>query len=195
MSILTDSTDGGIGDQKTEAMANETAHPVSTTGGDEGLSLDVVFGLLSNQRRRQTLHYLYENEGLAEISELAEYIAALENDKPVEAVDSNERKRVYVGLYQSHLPKMDDANVVSFDRDRGTIAWSEKADVLHDYLAERERRTSWPLYYLGLSVAGVLTVGVSVALYGVDLQSLLTAGLVLALLTIALVHVFVELYR
>ncbi|MFB6358651.1 MAG: hypothetical protein ABEJ96_06540, partial [Thiohalorhabdaceae bacterium] len=54
----------------------------------------------------------------AELGDLAEHIASIENDKPEVALSSTERKRVYVALYQCHLPKMDDIGVIDFDEDR-----------------------------------------------------------------------------
>lgn len=85
------------------------------------LPLDVIFELLSNQRRRYILHYLRSVSAHTTLGDLAEYIAGLENDKPVDALTSAERKRVYVCLYQSHLPKMDDASVIDFDMARKTV--------------------------------------------------------------------------
>jgi hypothetical protein len=63
---------------------------------DTELPLDQVFEILKNSRRRQTLHYLFENDGKATLSELAEHIAALENDVDIKAITSSQRKRVYV---------------------------------------------------------------------------------------------------
>jgi DNA-binding transcriptional ArsR family regulator len=99
------------------------------------LSKDVVFGLLSNERRRRALILLAEGPGETTLSELAEHIASIENDKPVAALASSERKRVYVGLYQAHLPKMADANVIDYDLARGTVELRSEADQLLDYLA------------------------------------------------------------
>jgi len=42
-------------------------------------------------------------------------------DSAPEKLTSRERKRVYVGLYQCHLPKMDGVGVIEFDKNRGTI--------------------------------------------------------------------------
>jgi DNA-binding transcriptional ArsR family regulator len=102
--------------------------------GDQ-LPKDVVFGLLSNERRRQVLKYLNKETESASLSDLAEHIASIENDKPVAALSSGERKRVYICLYQAHLPKMDDANVIDYNQARGTVELRPKADQLFRYLA------------------------------------------------------------
>jgi len=110
----------------------------SDTDEDESeaeLPLDQVFEILKNSRRRQTLHYLLQNGGEGTLSELAEHIAALENDVEVRAITSSQRKRVYVGLYQCHLPKMDDMNIVDFEKNRGTVEIAANAKRLEPYLS------------------------------------------------------------
>ena len=98
------------------------------------LPKDVVFGLLSAERRRRVLRLLDLNRGEATIGDLAEHIAAEENDIDVAQLSSAQRKRVYVGLYQCHLPKMDDADVIDFDQARGTVELAECAGQLFPHL-------------------------------------------------------------
>jgi len=118
----------------------------------EPLSLDLVFEVLKNERRRHVLQYLDSNSGTVSLSDLAEHIAAIENDTTVQALTSQERKRVYVGLYQCHLPKMDDTDVVNFDGNRGTIELGENAQQLYSFLeTESESTRPWPAYYLTLT--------------------------------------------
>ncbi|WP_254547474.1 DUF7344 domain-containing protein [Halomarina pelagica] len=127
----------------------------------EQLSLDTVFEILKNRRRRDILKYLWDHDGSANIGELAEHIAAMENGIEVNALSSAQRKRVYIGLYQCHLPKMDDAEIVDFDKHRGTIELREVADELTPYLTERTTSpASAPKgnLYLGLAI-GVLVSG------------------------------------
>ena len=93
-----------------------------------------MFEILKNQRRRYVLKYLKEVDDTVSMSDLAEEIAAWENDKEVSQLSSSERKRVYVGLYQCHLPKMDSMDVVSFNKPRGRIERGANADVFDDYI-------------------------------------------------------------
>jgi len=37
-------------------------------------------------------------------------------------VSSDERKRVYVALYQNHLPQLDDVGLIEYDQSRGRVA-------------------------------------------------------------------------
>lgn len=91
--------------------------------------LDRIFTILKNRRRRLVLEYLRTHESTTQ-SDLARHVAAVENGIDEAAVTSTERKRVYVSLYQAHLPKLDDLGAVSFDRDRGTVERTAKTDEL-----------------------------------------------------------------
>lgn len=119
----------------------------------ESVSLDVVFDILSNSRRRLILSHLREVGGESTTSDLAEYIAAIENDKPQSELTSQERKRVYVGIYQTHLPKMDDAAVVDVD-DRGDVTLGPNADAVYQFLETTDDDgADWARYYGGLTGA------------------------------------------
>jgi hypothetical protein len=108
--------------------------PAPDVDGDE-LSLSTTFELLKNRRRRETISYLLEHDGTSTLSDLAEHIAALENGIEVVELSSDQRKRVYIGLYQCHLPKLDKAGVIDFDKNRGTVVLRETvADQLVPYL-------------------------------------------------------------
>ncbi|WP_336328642.1 DUF7344 domain-containing protein [Halovenus sp. HT40] len=125
----------------------------SDTEAGYDLPLDQTFEILKNSRRRETIRYLKANGGETTLSEVAEHIAALENDTTVRAITSAQRKRVYVGLYQCHLPKMDDTDVIEFDQNRGTIELGPNAAQLDPYLEDSERRP-WHKLYLSVAVLG-----------------------------------------
>ena len=137
--------DPPAGDETTESETGEEA-------GYE-LPLDEIFETLKNSRRRETLRYLRENGGETTLSDVAEHIAALENDTTIRAISSAQRKRVYVGLYQCHLPKMDDTDVIDFEQNRGTIEIGPNAEQLYPYLEEPETE-EWHKLYTGVAVAG-----------------------------------------
>jgi len=127
------------------------------------LSLNHVFEILKNERRRTVLHYLADtDEEIVSLGTLAEHVAAVENDTTVARVTSKERKCVYVGLYQCHLPKMDDMDIVEFNQSRGTIALGPNADALYTYLEDSDARTRpWPLYYGAVVALGSVLLLVS----------------------------------
>lgn len=127
---------------------------------EEPLSLDLIFEVLKNERRREVIHYLRDHEQRVSLSDLAEHIAALENDTDVASITSSQRKRVYVGLYQCHLPKMADMGIIDFNQSRGIIELGTKASQLYPYLDnESSDETEWHWYYLTVGIsAGVATL-------------------------------------
>lgn len=156
---------------------------VSGPGGEDGpLSVDLVHELLKNERRRFVLDHLERAEGPVTMRDLSEAIAARENDKPVAAVTAAERKRVYVGLHQSHLPKLAEAGVVEFDEERDRISLGEHAGALDRYRPETADRIPEGPYILLSALSLLLLVasllvgsvaGTSLALVGLALVSLL----------------------
>ncbi|GAB7095417.1 hypothetical protein JCM30237_25700 [Halolamina litorea] len=97
-------------------------------------SLDIIFEMLRNRRRQLVLEFLRDREETVTIGELAEHIAAIENDTTVRQLNAQQRKRVYIGLYQCHLPKMDDVDVIDFNQSRGRIEPGEHIEPLYEYL-------------------------------------------------------------
>ncbi|WP_336338456.1 DUF7344 domain-containing protein [Haloarcula brevis] len=145
---------------------SEPDQKTSQESDDTGASLDVIFEILKNSRRREVLHFLRERDEQVSLGELAEHVAAIENDTTTDALTSSERKRVYVGLYQCHLPKMDDIGVVDFNQDRGHITLTEKADDFEKYLdrSDEQQDRQWYQYYAAVSMLGALVLAASVAL-------------------------------
>jgi len=153
----------------------------SQVGGEAAekeLSLDLGFEILKNSRRREVIHYLRnhnDNERVA-LGELAEHVAAIENDTTTDALTSSQRKRVYVGLYQCHLPKMDDMGVVDFNQDRGHVALAENVALLTEYLDRpaEDDGVEWYKYYGVISAIGVVLAALS---FGVGLGSTAVLGI------------------
>ena len=114
-------------------VTNDEADKSGSEEGKEELSRDDIFHFLQCRRRRLILKYLQEYTGdePAVMSDIAEHIAALENDTTVRALDSQQRQRVYIALYQSHLPKMDRADIIDYNQDRGYV---ESTDFTSEFL-------------------------------------------------------------
>jgi len=156
------STKSSVQETVESAQASDSDVARQESAADDRLPLDQVFEILKNSRRRETLHYLNENGGTATLSGLAEHIAAIENDTTVQQITSSQRKRVYVGLYQCHLPKMDSMDVIDFDKNRGTLEVAKNADQVCSYLGDSDSG-DWYKLYLGLAIAGSLLFVVSIA--------------------------------
>lgn len=171
------SEDGSNADA-TESDADVTESDADTTNLDDigktsrangsELTKCEIFDLLKNSRRRMVIRYLRRHDGSAELNDLAEHIAAKENDITVRELSSNQRKRVYIGLYQCHLPKMDSLGVIEYDKNRGTIKLQASVAQLLPYLdpldesedsnqAESER--SWTVPVVAGCVVAVVAIG------------------------------------
>ncbi|ELY68752.1 DUF7344 domain-containing protein [Natrinema versiforme] len=129
-----------------------------TTGQNDQSREGEIFDLLSNQRRRYTIHYCKQEDNPVTLGDLAEHVAAWELDKEVEAITSAERKRVYTSLQQTHLPTLERADIIKFD-DR-TIELTDEAAELDVYLdIVPGNSVSWGIYYLGLTAVGAVVIG------------------------------------
>lgn len=131
----------------------------------EELSTDRIFHLLQNERRRATLRYLQDTDGVVDMRDIVEHVAAEEYDTDVRSLSSTERQRVYIALYQSHLPKLADSGVIEYDQSRGHVERTALADALDPYLTDQsgqsevditEDRQPWTGYYLGASFGGLV---------------------------------------
>ena len=135
-------------------LSGETVDVGGEHAGSRAPTEHELFEMLSSRRRRHALQMLADTDE-TDLGTLAEQVAAWENEKPVSAVSSNERKRVYTSLQQSHLPKLDDAGLVEFDKRSGAVVPSatlEEYDVYLDVV--RGNDIPWNEYYLGLSAVG-----------------------------------------
>ena len=96
---------------------------------------DAIFEVLRASRRREVLRHLDSHGGEATIGALAEYVASKENDVDRTAVTASQRKRVYVGLYQVHLPKLAEYGAVEWHKDRGFVKLVDASRWFLAYLA------------------------------------------------------------
>ncbi|GGN94071.1 MULTISPECIES: DUF7344 domain-containing protein [Haloarcula] len=124
-------------------LRNETSDSTSTesdsepdSDSDSELTRDDIFHVLQCRRRRLVLKYLQEYDGdePARMGDIAEHIAALEHDTTIDALRSQQRQRVYIALYQSHLPKMDKAGVLEYNQSRGYVETTSLASRFDPYL-------------------------------------------------------------
>jgi len=159
------------------SRAAEVTQAQQSEPDETRLSRDEAFEMLSNRRRRYILHYLQDTEAAVTLSELAEQVAAWENETDTASISASERKTVYTSLQQFHLPKMDDADVVEFDRRAGDVRIADAAEELDIYLeVVDEDDIPWSLYYIGFSAIGTVLVTLSAAGVG-PVATLTYAGL------------------
>ena len=108
--------------------------------GEDGwtaIDTDDVFHVLQNGRRRSAIRYMMARpeQDSFEMRDIAEQITAWENDKPIRQISSTERQRVYIALYQSHLPKLEEKGLIEYDQSRGTVKPTALIEYVGEYLA------------------------------------------------------------
>lgn len=159
------------------------------------LSQDVAFDILSSPRRRYVLYHLRSLDEAIELTNLAEQVAAWENDTQAEKITEQERKRVYVSLYQTHVPRLDEAGIIEYDTESGLITLAEGASNIDGYLDTSESAFPWQRVYLGLAIAGAVLVGLTfsgIAVFGLISMSQATGAVVVTFVLTAIVHTAIK---
>lgn len=129
MPLQTDRSPHLTDDPSSDARDNETNAPT--------LSDDDIFHILQTNRRRDAIRYLLEQDDAVKMRDVAEYVAALENDTTVAELTSTERQRVYIPLYQSHLPKLDKEGIIEYNKSRGIVKPTAELELFRPYLELR----------------------------------------------------------
>lgn len=178
---------------------SQTDESIDQRGGErtgsgrvDALSPAEVFDILSSHRRRFTIQHLRRNGGRADIGDLAEHVAARENDEDVDEVTRTERKRVYTSLQQFHLPKLVETGVVVLDSRSGAVELASNASEVEGHLqAVDQPEIPWSRYYVGLAAASCTVIGgavVGVAPFGAIPELVLGGTIAVSFLLVALIH-------
>ena len=105
-----------------EQIFKRPSTPPIGDGGRCEPPLTEICDLLAKRRRQVILRELAPmGQQPVPVSILAECVASTEYDCERPALTSEQRKRLYVSLTQSHLPRLTDADVVSYDHREKTV--------------------------------------------------------------------------
>lgn len=160
--------------------------------GRDALDEGTIHDVLRNDRRRLTLEALREKGGTAEVSDLAEIVAARESgaDPP----PRNKRQSVYVSLHQTHLPKLDSLEIVSYDSNDRDVKLKERMEDVEVYMeVVPQYGLSWGEFYFSWGVLGLLTaIAVRIGVPAISALSMTAvAGLFcVGLMTASAYHVY-----
>lgn len=91
------------------------------------ISLEKHLDALTNQRRRHVIRLLAGNAPRS-LRNLTSHIAGFESGESVDNVSGAERKRVYVGLYQTHLPALDAVHIIDWSESEATATRGPEFD-------------------------------------------------------------------
>lgn len=156
------------------------------------LSETEIFDVLSSERRRFVLSYLLDGDGTATLNELARELGSREYDTDPDELTDTQRRRLYVSLYQTHVPKMENYGIVEYDADSGTVSPTERAREVNRYRGPGcENGPPWTVVYLGLSGVWLLLIAAAILDVGgigaIDDQ-VLSLSVVLTFALLALFH-------
>ncbi|MFC6767086.1 DUF7344 domain-containing protein [Natrinema soli] len=143
-----------------------------------------LFDVFSNARRRRAVQYLKRQGGTCDLAPLVQQVAAWENDTVPDDVTRTQRRRVYISLYQTHLPMLEDHGIVDWDPDGHKIELLPSEERFEPYLDRHlENDRAWHHIYAAVTAVGVVALGLSLLAVGP-----LTTGLApVVALTICLV--------
>lgn len=109
-------------------------------------SIDELFDILSDSRRRQILSILMDHGEELTLSQLADKVASRDSGPPRNEVPKEKHQvrsevpedssnRLTTSLHHVDIPKMDQVGLVEFDPDRKTIRATENATQIEQILA------------------------------------------------------------
>ncbi|QFU84625.1 DUF7344 domain-containing protein [Natronorubrum aibiense] len=84
------------------------------------VTLDKIFELLENKRRRYALYYLYERDGPVAVGELIEKIDEWEDEQPHHDVPDR-FDTLSADLKHTHLPRSSEVEFVQYDPEQGVV--------------------------------------------------------------------------
>lgn len=132
------------------------ANGIDSSEPPSELASEDIHGVLSNKRRRYVIELLQENGGEMTARELSERIATAETGE--DPPPRNKRQSAYVSLLQTHLPKLDDLDIVTYDSDSKQVTLEDSVDQVSIYLETVPKYgISWSELYMGLAILGFLT--------------------------------------
>lgn len=93
-----------------------------------------TFHLLQASRRRDVIAHLLDNDEPIKMGDLAEIVSAKEHDTTVAKLTSTQRQRVYIPLYQEHLPKLDRKGIIEYNQQRGVVQPTDRLNSFRPHL-------------------------------------------------------------
>ena len=121
------------------------------------LPAEQVYSILANERRRRALEQLGSVGGVVTVHELSELVAGRETGES--PPPKRCRESVYTSLVQTHLPKLADAGVITYDRESQTIELSRRARDVRLYTEIlAPGGATWSELYRALAMVSLLVV-------------------------------------
>jgi|GEM_PF-1352491 len=87
--------------------------------------LNTVFRALADERRRIAISCLGHHDTLT-LPDMAEFVAERERDQPLPSIDATVVRDVYLSLYHTHVPVLEDAGVARYEQERDLVARTDQ---------------------------------------------------------------------
>lgn len=84
-------------------------------------TLDRIFDLLSEERRRYALYYLDQREGPVSVDELAAHVADWQSDPGMVSIPDDTFERIEIDLLHVDLPKAAETSFVQYNSEERTV--------------------------------------------------------------------------
>lgn len=160
-------------------------------GADGRPTDEELYDVLCRTRRRHVLQHLRRRGERESLTKLVEAVAAREYGKPPDEITHTEQRRIYVSLCQTHLPKLDQQELIDWDREENTIELGGNVRLEEYFPREAWTVDRWDRYYLTVAAVGSLvTVFAAANLWVFDAVEPATTGaaVVGGALLVAIVH-------
>lgn len=93
----------------------------------ERVPLDTCFEILAHERRQYVLRCLEMYETPLALADLADEVARLEHGVETLAEIPRENiKRIYMQIYHSHIPKLEDAGLLEYHQETDTVESTQR---------------------------------------------------------------------
>jgi len=125
---------------------NDVRHQNYGVLGDTPTRLadDQFYQVLASSHRRRLLYYLLENEE-STLSELTSVLSGWELTPAKPMQTSADRSEIRLYLRHNHLPRLDDADLVEYDGETGTVRLESLHPQVRDIIkqsVQAEQRTA-----------------------------------------------------
>jgi len=90
--------------------------------GERSISPDTILSTVANEHRRAILNALdTAPDNTLEYDTLVDRVADQIRDEDAERVSDEHRQRVRIALHHTHLPKLDEAQIIDYEGDTGHV--------------------------------------------------------------------------
>ncbi len=100
----------------------------------DGFSRDELFDVVSHRFRRSLLICLRRHAVTIALADAAEEVVCLTSGQPITEIDAEYVKEVYLSLYHSHVPRLVEHDIVTYEQERDLVTPTAKVDPIGEYV-------------------------------------------------------------